>query len=308
MRDHLGGKTVWRRRLFLSGGCNGDNLRDNNNNDHNISLHLLASRDIQSNTSTYNATSISDATSQMQLPSQMAFLDLTCLESWQVGGCSGTPPVGCLPGCKSLSLSKMMITMANLAVLLFKLSQDSLLNTEYGLSPLHSCELPAGRFNHYCSTELQLTAPQLRGLSSTRTTPEAKLRRLCKVLHNSHCSHNNEDGRRNPIPFHFWSALGLTEVEQIVCQTFAMLMVFQSISSSIKHVSTGGRDRKRNLKNAVVSTIAAAAVVAVACLTFQPLELARPSKVPVKGVFKWFLIFLLNLNSSLGSWARAPSS
>ena len=142
MRDHLGGKTVWRRRLFLSGGCNGDNLRDNNNNDHNISLHLLASRDIQSNTSTYNATSISDATSQMQLPSQMAFLDLTCLESWQVGGCSGTPPVGCLPGCKSLSLSKMMIPMANLAVLLFKLSQDSLLKTEYGLSPLHSCELP----------------------------------------------------------------------------------------------------------------------------------------------------------------------
>ena len=57
-----------------------------------------------------------------------------------------------------------------------------------------------------------------------------------------------------------------------------------------------------------MSTIAAAAVVAVACLAFQPLELARPSKVPVKGVFKWFLIFLLNLNSSLGSWARAPSS
>ena len=32
--------------------------------------------------------------------------------------------------------------MIYLAVLLFKLSQDSLLKTEYGLSPLHSCELP----------------------------------------------------------------------------------------------------------------------------------------------------------------------
>ena len=35
-----------------------------------------------------------------------------------------------------------MIAMTNLAVLLFKLSQDSLLKTEYGLSPLHSWELP----------------------------------------------------------------------------------------------------------------------------------------------------------------------
>ena len=32
--------------------------------------------------------------------------------------------------------------MIDLAVLLFKLSQDSLLKTEYGLSPLHNCELP----------------------------------------------------------------------------------------------------------------------------------------------------------------------
>ena len=36
----------------------------------------------------------------------------------------------------------MITAMTDLAVLLFKLSQDSLLKTEYGLSPLHSCELP----------------------------------------------------------------------------------------------------------------------------------------------------------------------
>ena len=52
-----------------------------------------------------------------------------------------------------MTKTKMTITMANLAVLLFKLSQDSLLKTEYGLSPLHSCELPTGRFNNCCSSE-----------------------------------------------------------------------------------------------------------------------------------------------------------
>ena len=53
-----------------------------------------------------------------------------------------------------MSMTKMMITMTDLAVLLFKLSQDSLLKTEYGLSPLHSCELPR-------QSSLRKTAPQL---------------------------------------------------------------------------------------------------------------------------------------------------
>ena len=71
---NFGRKTVWRRRLFLSGGgCNdGDN---NNNNNSNCNADADASDNI--------------------------ILEFTWLERL-ADGCSGTQPGGCLPGCKWL--------------------------------------------------------------------------------------------------------------------------------------------------------------------------------------------------------------
>lgn len=98
LRGNLGGRTVWRPGLFLSGGYNDDNLRDNNNNDgdhkgDNVLSYLLAPIYIQSNPSIL-----------ILHPYQLAFLEFTCIER-QVGGCSGTQPAWCLQGCKSLWLS-----------------------------------------------------------------------------------------------------------------------------------------------------------------------------------------------------------